>query len=98
MPQKRSMLPVVWLECALQDLQAITEFIAESNPAAAQHLVDRLVQDADSLGILPVQYRRGRVAGTHELVSHPNYIWVYRHAVQAIEILNVLHARQKYPF
>ncbi len=59
------MLPVVWLDVALQDLQAITEFIAESNPAAAQHLVDRLIEDADSLGILPVQYRRGRVAGTH---------------------------------
>jgi toxin ParE1/3/4 len=50
------------------------------------------------LGILPVQYRRGRVAGTHELVSHPNYILVYRHTVLAIEILNVLHARQQYPF
>ena len=91
------MLPVVWLDVALQDLKAITEFIAESNPAAAQHLVDRLIEDADSLGILPVQYRRGRVAGTHELVSHPNYILVYRHTVRAIEILNVLHARQQYP-
>ena len=63
------MRPVVWLDSALQDLQAITEFIAESNPVAAQNLVDRLVEDADSLGTLPVQYRRGRVAGTHELVS-----------------------------
>lgn len=32
------------------------------------------------------------------LVSHPNYILVYRHTVLAIEILNVLHARQQYPF
>ncbi|MFN5348173.1 MAG: type II toxin-antitoxin system RelE/ParE family toxin [Polaromonas sp.] len=92
------MLPVVWLDCALQDLQAITEFIAESNPTAAQRLVDRLIEDADSLGVLPVQYRRGRIAGTHELVSHPNYILVYRHTVVAIEILNVIHARQQYPF
>jgi toxin ParE1/3/4 len=92
------MLPVVWLDCALQDLQAITEFIAESNPVAAQQLVDRLIEDADSLGVLPVRYRRGRIAGTHELVSHPNYILVYRHTVVAIEILNVIHARQRYPF
>jgi toxin ParE1/3/4 len=91
------MLPVVWLDGALQDLQAITEFIAETNPNAAQHLVDRLIEDADSLGIFPVQYRRGRVVGTHELVSHPNYILVYRYTVRAIEILNVLHARQRYP-
>ncbi len=92
------MLPVVWLDCALQDLQAITEFIAESNPIAAQQLVDRLTEDADSLGVLPVRYRRGRIAGTHELVSHPNYILVYRHTVVVIEILNVIHARQQYPF
>ena len=92
------MLPVVWLDGALQDLQAITEFIAEFNPIAAQQLVDRLTEDADSLGILPVRYRRGRIAGTHELVCHPNYILVYRHTVVAIEILNVIHARHQYPF
>jgi len=92
------MLPVVWLDCALQDLQAITEFIAEHNPVAAQRLVDRLIEDADSLGDLPVRYRRGRVAGTHELVSHPNYILIYRHTVVNIEVLNVIHARQRYPF
>lgn len=92
------MLPVVWLDSALHDLQTITEFIAESNPVAAQQLVDRLIEDADSLGVFPAQYRRGRVAGTHELVSHPNYILIYRHTVLAIEILNVVHARQQYPF
>jgi len=91
------MLPVVWLDRAPRPTSH-NRFIAESNPAAAQHLVDRLIEDADSLGILPVQYRRGRVAGTHELVSHPNYILVYRFTVRAIEILNVLHARQQYPF
>ncbi len=92
------MLPVVWLDCALQDLQAITEFVAEFNPVAAQQLVDRLIADADSLGVLPAQYRRGRIAGTHELVSHPNYILIYRHTVVAVEVLNVIHARQRYPF
>ena len=91
------MFPVIWLDSALEDLEAITEYIAESNVAAAQQLLDRLLQDADSLGILPVQYRRGRIAGTHELVSHPNYILVYRHTLVAIEILNVIHARQQYP-
>ena len=59
------MLPVVWLDGALQDLQTITEFIAEFNPIAAQQLVDRLTEDADSLGVLPARYRRGRIAGTH---------------------------------
>jgi toxin ParE1/3/4 len=55
------------------------------------------VEDADALGLLPAQYRRGRVAGTHELVSHPNYILVYRYTVTQNEVLNVMHARQQYP-
>lgn len=88
---------VVWLDTALEDLHVIAEFIAERDPSAARRLVDRFVDDADALGLLPAQYRRGRVAGTHELVSHPNYILVYRHTVDHIEILNVLHARQQYP-
>ena len=32
-----------------------------------------------------------------ELVAHPNYIVVYRVTDDAIEIVNVVHARQKYP-
>ncbi|MFT4240987.1 MAG: type II toxin-antitoxin system RelE/ParE family toxin [Acidovorax sp.] len=88
---------VVWVESALEDLHAIAAFIAERDPQAAHRLVERLMDDADALAVLPVQYRRGRVAGTHELVCHPNYILVYRHAVGCIEILNVLHARQRYP-
>ena len=88
---------VVWLDSAIEDLHVIAEFIADRDPLAARRLVDRLVDDADALALLPAQYRRGRVAGTHELVSHPNYILVYRHTVDSIEILNVLHARQQYP-
>lgn len=91
------MRDVVWLDSALEDLHVIAEFIANRDPLAARRLVDRLVDDADALVLLPAQYRRGRVAGTHELVSHPNYILVYRHTVDSIEILNVLHARQQYP-
>jgi plasmid stabilization system protein ParE len=39
----------------------------------------------------------GRVAGTHEFVSHPNYIIVYRRTLIAVEILNIVHSRQQYP-
>ncbi len=45
----------------------------------------------------PYLFRPGRVSGTRELVAHPNYIVVYRVTDDRIEIVNVVHARQKYP-
>ena len=60
------MLPVVY--SAVEDLQSIVDFVAEANPQAAYKLAAQLIEDADNLGVLPAQYRRGRVAGTHEFL------------------------------
>jgi toxin ParE1/3/4 len=91
------MLPIVWLESALGDLGRITAYIADKNPKAAYQLNDKLRDDAELLGHPLVHFRVGRVAGTHEFVSHPNYIIVYRRTLVAIEILNIVHSRQMYP-
>ena len=91
------MLPVIWTDEANEDLAQVVEYIAERNPRAAMDLAHRLIEDADNLGILPATYRRGRVAGTHEFVSHPNYILIYRKTTKAVEIVNVLHAKRRYP-
>ncbi|WP_307139206.1 type II toxin-antitoxin system RelE/ParE family toxin [Duganella sp. Leaf61] len=45
----------------------------------------------------PYWYRPGRVAGTREIVVHPNYIVVYQVCPNVIEIIAVLHSRQQYP-
>jgi plasmid stabilization system protein ParE len=42
-------------------------------------------------------YRKGRVPGTREAVVHPNYILIYLVGAEAIEIVNVVHARRQYP-
>ncbi|WP_310610062.1 type II toxin-antitoxin system RelE/ParE family toxin [Limnohabitans sp.] len=91
------MQSVVWLDTAVNDLDCIVAFIAKTNPAAATKLAAQLIEDADNLGIFPAHYRRGRVAGTHEFVSHPNYVIIYRHTLHGIEILNIVHSRQPYP-
>ena len=91
------MLQVVWLETALADLTAIIEYIADRNPIAAAKLNDRLQEDAELLGELPAIFRRGPVPGTRQFVSHPNYILIYRVTTVAVEILNVVHSRQRYP-
>ena len=42
-------------------------------------------------------FRHGRLAGTHEFVSYPNNILVYRRSLIAVEILSAVHSRQEYP-
>jgi toxin ParE1/3/4 len=48
--------------------------------------------------VTPFLFRAGREPGTREIVAHPNYIVVNRVMDDWIEIVNVIHARQRYPF
>ncbi|MBA5606252.1 type II toxin-antitoxin system RelE/ParE family toxin [Duganella sp. FT3S] len=91
------MLPVLWRAEAQADLAAILEFIADHNPQAALDLYSDMERVVSQLPHHPYLYRPGRVAGTRELVAHPNYIVVYRVGVTSIEIVSVLHSRQQYP-
>lgn len=88
---------LVWRAEARADLATIIRYIAERNPTAARRM-RRLIEDAVSpLPAHPFLFRPSRVPGTRELVAHPNYIIVYRVTDNAVEIVNVLHARQQYP-
>lgn len=91
------MLPVLWHAEARADLQAILAYIAARNARAAFDLHDAIAHAINQLPNHPYLYRPGRVAGTRELIAHPNYIVVYRVTAVAIEILSVLHSRQQYP-
>ncbi|MFM2397232.1 MAG: hypothetical protein RLZZ144_482 [Pseudomonadota bacterium] len=88
---------VVWLETASQDLDQILNYIEERNLLAALNLQEAIEYAVSQLPFHPYLYRLGRVHGTRELVVHPNYLIVYRVAISAIEILNIIHARQQYP-
>lgn len=91
------MLPVQWLPKARIALAKIIEYIAERNEAAASDLLDEIERAISQLPQRPYLYRLGRVAGTREIVVHPNYLVVYRIGPAVIEIVAVLHSRQKYP-
>ena len=88
---------VVWLETASQDLDQILGYIEERNLLAALNLQESIEYAVSQLPFHPYLYRLGRVHGTRELVVHPNYFVIYRVAISAIEIVNVMHARQQYP-
>ncbi|MBD9400006.1 MULTISPECIES: type II toxin-antitoxin system RelE/ParE family toxin [unclassified Pseudomonas] len=91
------MLPIVWRATARDDLLQIIRYIANEDPKAARQLKERLESVVLPLAEHPYLYRFGRMPGTRELIAHPNYILVYRVAADAVEVVNVLHARQQYP-
>jgi addiction module RelE/StbE family toxin len=90
-------LKVIWRESALEQLDEIAAYIATRDPAAAERLQTTIESSAERIADHPSMHRPGRVTGTREAIVHPNYIVVYRVTVDAVEILNVLHARQRYP-
>lgn len=85
-----------WRPEAGAALREILGYIAVRNPVAAVSLFSDIERATTALPQHPYLYRPGRVAGTREIVVHPNYIIVYR-VTDKIEILNVLHARREYP-
>jgi len=90
-------LPIRWRPAALRDLDTIISYIAADNPAAAEAMLERLETAVLPLSEHPYLFRPGRVAGTRELVAHPNYIIIYRVLSDAVEITKVVHARRQYP-
>jgi len=89
---------LAWTEPALRDLVAIRTFIARDNPAAAARQVDLILNSAAGLVRFPESGRPGRWAGTRELVvGRTPYLVPYRVRGDAIEILRVLHGRQRWP-
>ncbi|WP_341538554.1 type II toxin-antitoxin system RelE/ParE family toxin [Pseudomonas viridiflava] len=75
------MLPIVWLQAAVNDLSSIILYIANENPSAARCLKSRLQAAPLPLAEHPYLFPLERVSGTRELVAHPNYIIVYRIAL-----------------
>ncbi len=91
------MLPIVWRARARDSLEGIIRHIAERNPIAARRLKAVIEESVVPVAEHPYLFRAGRVPGTREVVAHPNYVVVYRVGADRIEVVHVLHARQKYP-
>jgi addiction module RelE/StbE family toxin len=87
---------VDWRPRARRRLKEIYEYIEERDPQAAESLVESIRNAVTALAENPYIYRRGRVSNTREMVVHPNYLVIYR-VSDRITVLNVLHARLRYP-
>ncbi|HEX4548970.1 type II toxin-antitoxin system RelE/ParE family toxin [Pseudomonas sp.] len=89
-------MQVDWRPEARTQLWQTLNYIADRNAVAASQLNAAIEAATSALPLHPYLYRFGKVAGTREIVVHPNYVVVYR-VTDRIEILNLLHARQAYP-
>jgi len=80
-----------------ESLQNIEDYIAHDNPSAAIDLWLSIDDQVSRLADPNFPRRRGRVAGTLELVVHPNYVVILEQTLDTVTVLEVLHAAMKYP-
>ena len=89
---------IVWTAPALRDLAAARAYIASDNPLAADRQVARVLAAVGGLLRFPEPGRAGRRPASRELVvPHSAYLVAYRVRADTIEILRVLHGRQRWP-
>lgn len=87
-----------WTKLALADLEAIADFVARGDPAAADRIVTHIVDAVERLRDYPHLGRTGRIAGTRELViADTPYLVPYRVANGEVQILAVIHAARRWP-
>lgn len=90
------MAEIVWSEPALSDLEAIAEYIALENPAAASEFVKRIFGRVEQLidhpesGSRPPELRRSRY---RQIVEQPCRIF-YRHDGHKVFILHVMRSER----
>jgi toxin ParE1/3/4 len=90
------MAEVIWTEPALSDLDAIADYIALENPAAARKMVRRIFKHVGQLsdhplsGSLPSELEGGRY---RQIVESPCHIF-YRHEPDRVYILHVMRSER----
>ena len=89
---------VVWTARALRDLAALRAYTSQDNLPAAERQVELVLATVAGLARFPDIGRPGRRSGTRELVvGRTPYIVPYRVRGELVEVLRVLHGRQRWP-
>ena len=89
---------VDWSPVARRELQAIVDYLAERNPAAADKVESEILDAALSLGHFPRRGRLGRVAGLRELkIRKRPYFLAYLVGGRVVTIMRVVHTSREWP-
>jgi toxin ParE1/3/4 len=89
---------IVWSPRAVGHLAHLRSYVARDDPNAATRIAGALLDAVERLAELPNLGRPGRVAGTRELVVPGTpYVIPYRVQGDRLDVIAVLHGRQKWP-
>ncbi len=87
---------VTWTKRAARNLDAQIDHIAKDSVIDAARQRDRIIASVSQLYTFPASGRPGRIDGTRELVAAP-WVIIYQVIGGRVEVLRVLHSRQKFP-
>lgn len=91
-------MQIIWQKGAIQDLDALFEFIGSENPPAALAIFELIEKRVGQLADHPYLGRGGRVTATRELVvAGTPFIVVYRVGEKQIDVLAVIHGAMRWP-
>lgn len=87
-----------WTRRALGQFNHAQNYIAQESPAAARMIAGRVLDAVDLLLSQPTIGRVGRIEGTREWpVKQTPYLLAYRVEADTIQILAVIHSKQRWP-
>jgi toxin ParE1/3/4 len=91
------MVQVIWAEPALNDLDAIADYIALDNPEAAGEFVERIFGHVDQLLIHPDSGSKPRElrAGRYRQIVEPPCRIFYRRERETVYVLHVMRGERK---
>jgi toxin ParE1/3/4 len=91
-------MKIVWSLRAIRQLVSLRAYIAKDSEQNGALLAGKILDAVDLLQTHPDMGRPGRVLGTRELVVPGTpYIIPYRVRRERLQLIAVLHGRQKWP-
>lgn len=89
---------VRWTTDAAEDLERISDSIADDRPETARRTARTIAGAVSGLDAFPNRGRQGRVGGTRELVLAPlPVIVVYEVHDEHVHVLRILRGAQEWP-
>ncbi len=91
-------MKAVWSRNAIRHLIALREYIGKDSERNATQVATGILEAIEVLTTQPAMGRPGRLTGTRELVVPGTpYIVPYRIRHGTLELIAVIHGRQKWP-